>query len=289
MWRIPSRDLLVHSTADRSIALRAMEEMRRALDDLRRVFGAEPAYPLRVAVLRDEEQYDRLAFGDPDGRRPPTHAGRLHVIHSAYFAESWFEPVEGDREFLGMGVCYWDALAPNGDLYGVHAARLAVGLSYADAIDPSPKAVRAARKNGPPLDHYASYQTEKQLPAWLRWGAAVYAERYFRDSTVGADGDPWWPRTWSLDNLRQKGGLRPPAEVLAFPIDPDDREGSLKLLIECGLLVAFALDGACAPVTEAHAELRRALASGRIHANDVRDLEQALLAHEAELRAFAGP
>jgi hypothetical protein len=288
MWHIPAGQLLVHATADRAVALRAAAEMNRALADLRLVFGAEPAYLLPVAVLRDEEQYDRMAFGDPDGRRPPTHVGRLHVIHSAYFAESWFEPVEGDYEFRGMGACYWDAYAPNGDLFGVHAARLAVGLSYAEALDPSPKAVRAAEEDGPALDYYASYQSEKKLPAWLRYGGAVYAERYFRDTTVGPEGDPWWTRQWSLDNLRQRGGLRPLPEVFAFPIDPDDRDGSIKLLIECGLLAAFLVDGGAPAVSEEHANFKRALASGRLHPNGLEALEQVLVAHEAELRAFAG-
>jgi hypothetical protein len=288
MWHVPSRELLVHSTAGRAVALRAMAEMDRALDDLRRVFGAEPPWPLSVAVMRDEEQYDRLAFGDPDGRRSPTHVGRLHIIHSAYFAESWFERVEGEHEFNGKGVCYWDAFAPSGDRYGVHAARLAVGLSYVEALDPSPKAVRKARSDGPPPDHYASYMSEKVMPAWLRYGGAIYAERFYRDTTVGPDGDPWWTRAWSIDNLEQRGGLRPLAEVFAFPVDPDDRGESLRLFIECGLLVAFMVDGDCAPISEVHEKLKRTLAAGRLHPNTIRDLEEQLVAHEAELRVFAG-
>jgi hypothetical protein len=288
MWRIPSRELLVYSTADRDVALRAMQEMSRALEDLRRVFGAEPVLPISVAVMRDEEQYDRMAFGDPDGRRPPTHVARLQIIHSAYFAESWFRRVERRFEFQGMGVCYWDADAPSGDLYGVHAARLAVGLSYVEALDPSPKTVRKALSQGPPPNYYASYVAEKKLPAWLRYGGAVYAERYFRDTSVPADGDPWWARKWSIDNLRQRGGMRALSEILAFPIDPDKRDDSLKLLIECGLLVAFLVDGECAPVLEEHARFKQALALGRLHPNGIEALEQSLLDHEAEIRTFAG-
>src|SRR5262245_8895787 len=185
MWRIPSAEVLLHSTADREVSLRAMREMARALVDLRKVFGVEPALPLRVCMLRDEEQYDRFAFGDPDGRRQANHAGRLQVVHSAFFAESWFRRVARKWEFTGMGVCYWDTKVPNGDAYGVHAARLAAGLSYVDALDPSPDAVKKALVAGPGPDHYVAYQAEKRLPAWLRWGGAVYAERYFRDTTVG--------------------------------------------------------------------------------------------------------
>lgn len=287
-WRIPSRRLIVHSTASRAVALRAMSEMQRALSDLERVFGSAPAGPIPVAVLRDEEQYDRLAFGDPDGRRSPTHVARMHIIHRGFFAESWFEPVDGEHEYRGMGACYWDTFAPYGDRYGVHAARLAVGLSFVDALDPSPKAVAAARKNGPSAEHYAKFHAEKTLPDWLRWGGAVYAERYYEDTTVGPDGDRWWTRAWSLENLVQKGGLRPLPEIFAFPANPDARDDSLRLYIECGLLVAFMVDGGCAPVVEQHEKLKRTLERGSVHPRTLRDLEAALIAHEGELRAFAG-
>jgi hypothetical protein len=241
--------------------------------------------------MRDEEQYDRFAFGDPDGRRPAAHAGRLHVIHSAFFAESWFPLEDGKREFRGVGVCTWDPLVPYGDLYGVHSARLAIGLAYVDALDPSPKAVRQGLAKGPGGDFYAAYQAEKVLPAWLRYGGAVYAERYFHDDTVeeGAeDGDPWWARAWSLGNPQERGGLRPLADVFAFALDPDDRADGLKLYIESGLLVAFLVDGGCAPASEALAAFRAALAGGRVKPSHWRALEEALVAHERELRAFAG-
>jgi poly(3-hydroxybutyrate) depolymerase len=289
MWSIPSADVLLYSTANRDVALLAMQHMSRAVDDLRRVFGTEPVLPLRVAVLRDEEQYDRFAFGDPDGSRPATHAGRLHVIHSAFFAESWLRRVEGKPEFMGMGVCLWDADAPYGNLYGIHSARLAAGLSFVDALDPSPKAVRKALGAGaPPADAYDAYEAEKLLPAWLRYGGAVYAERYFRDSSVAPDADPWWARQWSLDNLKGRGGLRDLDDVFAFRIDPDDSEDGLKLLIEAGLVVAFVVDGACAPVAEAHAKFKRAMVAGKVHANDVAALQEAVAAQLDELRAFAG-
>ncbi len=287
-WCIPDAEVLLFSAADRAVSLRAIREMGRALDDLRKVFGAEPALPLSVALLRDEEQYDRFAFGDPDGRRPATHAGRLHVIHSAFLAESGFPRAEGELSFQGMGVCYWDSQVPNGDLYGVHSARLAAGLSYVDALDPSPKAVRKALADGPGVEYYAAYHAEKLLPAWLRWGGPVYAERFFHDVSVGADGDPWWARRWSLDNLASRGGLRPSPEILAFKLDPENREDGLKLLIEAGLVVAFVVDGDCAPVKEAHAALKKGLVSGRPHANHGKALTEAVLAHRAELRAFAG-
>ena len=285
MWRIPGAEVLLLSTADREVALRAQQVMGRALADLRRVFGAEPVLPLRVALLRDEEQYDRFAFGDPDGRRPPSHAGRLHAVHSAFFAESWFPKLEGRREFMGLGVCIWDSQVPNGDLYGLHAARLAVGLSYVDALDPSPNAVKKALADGPGSGFYAAYEAEKALPAWLRFGGAVYAERYFEDTEVE---DRWWARKWSLENLQKRGGMRALSEVLDFRLDPDDRDDALKRLLEAGLVVAFVVDGECAPLDEAHAAFKESLASGKVDPRRVSALTEALVGHERELRAFAG-
>lgn len=286
MWHVPSREVLVHSCADRAVVLRAQEHMARALEDLRKVFGAEPPLPLEVTLLRDEEQYDLFAFGDPEGRRPATDARRLHVVHSAFFAESWFQRQKGKLEYRGMGVCLWDPLAPNGDLFGIHAARLALGLSYVEALDPSPKAVRKAASSGPGADFVAAWEAEKLLPAWLRWGGAVYAERFFHDPTVGTEGDPWWARKWSRDSLAQRGGLRALAEVLACRIDPEDRDDGLRRLLEVGHVVSFVVDGDCAPVRAAHEELARLLAAGRLQRSQVDALTQALLDNEAALRAW---
>lgn len=288
MWLIPSREVLLHSSADRAVALRALEHMGRAIEDLHAVFGAEPALPLEVCLLRDEEQYDRFAFGDPDGRRVATETAHMHLVESAYFAESWFARERAKSVFRGMGVTYWDSLAPNGDAYGVHAARLAVGLSYVEALDPSPKAVKKALGAGPREDYHASYEAEKLLPAWLRWGGAVYAQRFFQDASVAPDGDAWWARTWSLDNLEQRGGMRPLAEVLAFRVNPDERDAALELLLEAGVVVSFVVDGACAPVVAAHAELKRALAAGSARKTQVEALTAALVANEAALQAYVG-
>jgi hypothetical protein len=288
MWVIPGPQVVLHTTVDREVALRAQQEMERACDDMRRVFGAEPRMPIHVTLLRDEEQYDRFAFGDPDGRRRGTHAARFHAVHTAFFAESWLQRVDGELAFRGMGVGYWDAEIPNGSLYGVHSARLAAGLSYVDTLDPSPKAVRRAISKGTGGDYVDAYEAEKRLPAWLRYGGAVYAERYFKDAYVATDGDPWWARAWSLDNLKARGGLRPLPEVFAFHLDPDDRDDGLKLLIEAGLLVSFAVDGECEPVSAALTELQRALAAGRFRPSLVTALSEAIRANEAKLRAFGG-
>lgn len=287
MWTIPTAEILLHTTAEREVAHRAIEQMGRAIGDLRKVFGSEPALPLEVAMLSYEEQYDRFAFGATDGRRAATHAGRMHVIHSAYFAESWFPVARRKRHFKGMGVCYWNANAPYGDAYGLHSARLALGLSYVEALDPSPKAVRRAELKGLGETYYTDYQAEKQLPGWLRYGGAVYAERFFEDDSVAEGGDPWWARKWSLENLAGRGGLRELDSVLEFKLNPEDPDDGLKLLIEAGLLVAFIVDGNCEPVNLAHAELKAALRAGRVNPKLIEGLEEALRASQKQLKAFA--
>ncbi len=288
MWRIPTHEIELHTSCDREVGLRAIEHMGRALDDLRRVFGVEPLLPLSVALLREEEQYDRFAFGDVDGRRRATHGGRLYTIHYGFLAESWFPPSDGKRATHGIGVGYWDAYVPNGDSYGVHSARLAVGLSFVEALDPSPKAVKAALAGGPKADYYAAYLAEKQFPAWLRYGGAVYAERYFKDTSVGEGGDPWWARKWSVENIARMGGLDPLEQVFAFQLDADKRDASRKLLNEAGLIVAFLVDSECAPVRAAHDDFKRALLAGRLTPKVISAMVDAVTAHQAELKAFAG-
>ena len=111
------------------------------------------------------------------------------------------------------------------------------------------------------------------------------AERYFEDATVE---DRWWARKWSLENLKSRGGMRELSAVLACRLDPDDRDDALKLLLEAGLCVAFIVDGECAPLAEAHAAFKESLASGQVNPKFVTALTEALVAHERELRAFAG-
>ena len=287
MWVVPGPEIVLHTTVPRRVTEAARPHAQRALDALRRVFGVEPALPLDVTLLADEEQYDRFAFGSPDGARPPRHVARLHTVHTAFLAESWFETERGKPVYRGMGVGYWDTHAPSGDGYGLHSVRLATGFSYVEAIDPSPKAVRKVARREPGPEYLAAWREEKRLPEWLRLGGAVYAERYFADELVGEGGDRWWARRWSLENLAARGGLGPLDEALACALDPEDRDASLKRMLEAGLLVAFAVDGGCAPVEAAHAELRRALAAGASPTQPAAALEEALRAHEAELRTFA--
>jgi hypothetical protein len=133
-------------------------------------------------------------------------------------------------------------------MWGVHAVRHAIGQSFADAVDRSTKAIERAKKTGK-FDARAFYD-EKKIPTWFRYGAAGYVERYFKDTTTGIGGNPWWTRKWSIENLLSKGGLRPLKQL--FEIGPDGIKpgDGAKLINELGLVVAFVMDGNCAPVTE---------------------------------------
>ncbi|QDV06092.1 hypothetical protein Poly30_15960 [Planctomycetes bacterium Poly30] len=295
-WVIPTAFAKIHATTDRSTAIAALVNMARTIPDLERALGLIPPLPLDVILTRTEEQADRLAFGDPDGRRAPLHGAGRHVIYGAYFAERRFER-DGPRfVYDGAGVGIWNAEVLHGDAFGVHSSRLAYALSWVDAIDPSPNASRSARKDGPGPDFLSEREAEKRLPAWLTWGAAVYAERFYRDTSIDLkvtpDADPWWTRAWSVSNLIEAGGLGEMAEVFEVDMDPAEAKKARLQLLRAGALVAFILDGDCAPVRKAHAALKAALIEagldGPIDQELVVALEGAIRAHEAELRAFLG-
>ncbi len=295
-WVIPTAFATIHATTDRSTAIAALVNMARTIPDLERALGVVPSLPLDVVLARTEEQADRLAFGAPDGRHAPLHGAGRHVIYGAYFAERRFQRDRSKFVYDGAGVGIWNAEVLHGDAFGVHSSRLAFALSWVDAIDPSPAASKAARKDGPGADFLTEREAEKRLPAWLTWGAAVYAERFYRDTSIDLvatpDADPWWTRTWSVSNLVDAGGLGDMAEVFEVAMDPADAKKARLQLLRAGSLVAFVLDGDCGPVREAHAALKGALIeaglTGPLDPELVAALEDAIRAHEAELRAFIG-
>ena len=79
-------------------------------------------------------------------------------------------------------------------------------------------------------------------------------------------------------------------EVFDVDMNPDEAKKARLQLLRAGALVAFVLDGECGPVREAHAALKAALVEAgvdkAIDPKLVDDLEEAIRAHEAELRAF---
>ncbi len=291
-WRIPYERFHLYTTCERDVAnLKVKRELENAYDELVRAYGTKPATPIVVIVLRDAKQYAAFANGDEDTQRFTTDAHGLSSIHHAYFADQAYEPTETER-VLGVGVGYWDASSDQGNKWGVHSVRHALGLSFAEALDPSTKTIEKNRKTSMKQDAFwDAFYAEKRIPEWVRYGAAAYAERYYRDNAVGIGGDPLWARKWSISNIQTRGGLRQLKQILDFHLTVEGGPDSEKLINESGLVMAFVLDGGNASVTEKFKKLQEALNSGKekkVVVEAQKALEADLLKHEADLKKFAG-
>lgn len=287
-WRIPGEHFTLFTTCNRDVAVQKVQKnLEFAWDDLVRIYGKEPSSPLTVLIFRDQAQYETYAAGDQDMGAPPTESHGISSVHYAYFADLG---VDTESENLSpMGVSYWDASTVSGNRFGVHSVRHALGHSFADAIDPSPKALEKARETTE-MDPKA-FWAEKKLPGWIRWGAAAYAERYFIDTLVAVGGNSRWAKEWSVSNIVGRGGLRPISEIFDCDVTNEGGTDSQKLINEIGLIMAFILDGDCAPVKAKFTTLQEAIRDGK----DARTITLASNAvqaevekHETELRKFAG-
>jgi len=290
-WEIPTEHWLLRTTCKRATARTAIEEMDLARRDLVRLFGLEPSGRVPVVLLRSTDQYSIFANGDSES--PARENLGWSSIHGAFFAETWKDWT--NNEYLGTGVAYWDDSTPDGAKFGRLFARHAAGLSFVEAMDPSPKAtakfVKSSKGRFDPKDFYG----EKRIELWLRYGAAAYVERYFVDATVAAGGKPYWAREWSVSNLLRRGGLEPLSSFFEMPLSASDAQSSAlsnKLINQAGLLVSFVLDGGCEPVSAAHGELKQCLgdeAAGQgALAEAFEKFRTAIREHEADLKKFAG-
>ena len=274
-WAIPSDHLVVYTTCDRAVAMTGMRHMELAYRDLVRIYGQSPAAPLNVAVVRSVQQYNQFAQGDPLG---------YSSIYGSYFPVDWID--QDERVFYAGGVAVWNASTPEDDRWGSLHSRFAVGLSFAQAIDPSPEALSAlGRSSSAELDIQDFYE-EKQLPPWFTLGSSMYVSRFFID--IGSNAN--WAREWSTGSVASRGGLLPLREVFQLPIGVGDGEGESveRRLLQSGLLMAFLLDGESAEVREAHAKLKDALRRDRKVDDAVEELQDVLMEHEDAFRAFAG-
>jgi hypothetical protein len=217
--------------------------------------------------------------------RPAADGRRLVEALSSTFMESWL--TEGGKGWLGAGASFWNATREHGDSFGVHDARMAFGLSFADGVDPSTEAIETLSKKGYRADFVEAFYGEKVIPAWFSWGAACYGARYYEDNSVARGGDQWWVRKWSVDNLKRQGGLSFLRPVFDLELDPQNvRTGTL--INGAGLIMSFIIDGGCAEVIEAHAELKQALRAGKVTQKLFDSLRKAVEEHEEDLRTFAG-
>ncbi|MFT5155292.1 MAG: hypothetical protein ACI841_005303, partial [Planctomycetota bacterium] len=287
-WAIPTPEVMLFATTTRETAVKALDEMERGIRDLKRIFGRTPAFPLQVALLRNQEQYDRFALGDPNYDHEPTHQGRMFSINRAFLAESWFADTEMGLTHRAAGVGYWDTSVENGDAFGVHTARLAVAHSFLDAIDPSPKILAKVSGKGPGSNFREDYLSEKTLPEWLAFGIASYVERWYRDTNIQSGGDPFWVRKWSAETIKAGGGLRSVSQIIMFPFSANDPADSKQLMTEAGLLVAYMLDAEGEPLKKEFDAFRDAFNAGDLNPKVIKAMEKALEKHEEQITAFAG-
>jgi hypothetical protein len=280
-WKIPSYDgrFQIYTTADRSVALKALEEAASIVPDFVRVLGRVPIDPVVFALLRSTSQYGTFASGNPSFGVQPTELRGLSSVHGAYFGEVWFDTESGNH--MGAGVAYWDASSDAGNSFGRLLARHAAALSLVEALDPSPRAIVRMKKDG--KFDLGSFLSEKKLPDWLRYGTASYCERYYLNKDGG---DQAAMRKWSVSNIR--GGCDALSTIFKMNLTVDNPDQSAKLLNESGLVVSYMLDGDNAEVKAKHAAFKAAFKKGDPIESELRALEGALQDAETELRAFAG-
>lgn len=286
-WVVPGERFVALSTCDRRSAYKVAWWADNTYSDLVRIFGMHPSSKPRLLCVNSIPQYNAAAGGDPSTGRQPNEGSGWSSVHYAYFADAWFDPNTSPPSFNGMGVCYW---ATDDDLegFGQHAVRHAAAHSFMEAIDPSWDFVSRAVTGGGGQGGTGGFWTEKKIPLWLRYGAASYVERYFKDPSVDeATEDPWWARDWAFENLRTQDGPRPFEEIFAFGLDPNDPVNSSKLISEAGLLVSFIVDGKCGPVIEAHQAFKSALKSGENLDEAIENLQKSIVRNERTFKMYA--
>ena len=282
-WVIPSERFVLYTTCPRAVAEKALAQCESAYRELLRAYGSTPAQAVPVVVLNSRDQYGLFARGEA-GNPVPEALGRSSV-HGAFMGEALGSFVSAGSSM--PGVAYWDESSDTEKRFGPMYVRHAAGQSFAEALDPSTKAVAKLLKGETGNAYGESFWSEKQIPAWFRYGAAAYAERYLINSTVAAGGNPNETREWSVTNITNKGGLDPFDRIFKLEIGVDN-SNSGKLINQAGLMVAFALDGKCADVTTKLGAFKDALKHNKDISKAAQALADEIKKNEAKLRAFAG-
>ena len=283
-WKIPTKRATVWSTNDRATAMKAAAEAEKAYFDMRKVFGFGGEDKPAFMVVRSQAEYLRFMDGDEDYDLPQLDPMAMSAFNRSAFADLWFDLDE--KVYLGMGVTFWDADSETGDLYGLHDARFAYGLSFVESIDPCVEGLDDVYGEGEVTPAFAAVRLRAhKFPRWFRWGAACYASRWFKDIEVKRGGDPYWARKWSAQNLNAQGGLLDLDEVFDFEASGQNEKTS-RLINQAGLMVAYLVDGGDSELTKLHSQLQEAMEKRQDTSNIFDDIRKALSDREEQLRAF---
>ncbi|QDV10099.1 hypothetical protein Poly30_56610 [Planctomycetes bacterium Poly30] len=289
-WKIPTKRAVIWATTTRETAMKAAAQAEQAWFDMQKVFGYGGDVPVPFTVVRDQAQYLRFMDGDEDFDLPQIDPFGVSGHSRAALADLYFDLEEG--KYHGMGVTYWDADDSNGDNYGIHDARFAYGLSFVESLDPSfnaaADAIEHAGDKGVDRGRFleARYQ-EHRIPRWLRWGAANYASRWFKDQQVKKGGNPRWAIEWSASNLRSQGGLADLDDVFEFD-GRLENDQTATLILSAGLLVAYMVDGGNPELSKLLKEFQQQLQKGEDVQNILEQIRKKLADSEEEIRAYAG-
>ena len=282
-WKIPQGDFVAYSTCSRKTTLLALQSMDSTRSDLERLFGKPLPKPATVILLRSRVQYNAFAATTPEEFGVPPESRGYSAFHYAFPCDQWIDTESGD-DYPGAACAYWDESTEAGNGWGPYATRFAAALAFVEAIDQSPKAIASYRTD---LAHFPSdaFWSEKQIPLWLRFGAASYAERFFIEQGVE---NPQWARDWSIAELAASGGLDDLSTILACALDRKQFERSRRLTLQAGLLVSFLLDGNNPALDAKHRAFKQALQSGQGVPLAVQDLESEIQTQAPALSRFAG-
>ena len=294
-WEIPTDYYVLRTTCARKHTKDIIQKIDETYRDLMRFFGVGPVGKPTVVVLSSIDQYNVLAAGDDFLGIQGTELLGWSSANPIFFADFWFTE---EGQFDGSGVTYWNADYKNDVLRANHWVRHAAAQSFIDAIDRSRETFEDLKSGNMSGERYASdFWREKALPNWVRWGAAAYVERYYVDRFSD---DKFWPRTWSVSNILNKGGMDPVGTIVEFEISLESEElatQSTKLFNEAGLLVAAILDAKNAELMKAHGAFKQAFKkyvqsrskeTKRDVEKAVRALGEALRNAEGDIKTFAG-
>ncbi len=284
-WKYQGKHFIAYSTCDVDSSVYVAWWADKTYDDLVRIYGVEPDEKPIFACLNKLTQYNAFAAGDQAAGLPPMETGGFSSFHFAFFGDVWFDVSNPQApEYIGGGVAYLDIDDAAMQPWGQFSVRHAAGLSFAENIDRSWNTVSQFLSNQGGGQSPDALWEEKVIPRWMIYGAASYVERFMVNDNPE---DPWGWRNWSLDMLNEER-YNDLADIFAFTLDINDLAGSERLIKESGAVVAFIVDGKCAPVTAAHAEFTAAMKKGEGAREAAAKIQEAVIANQEAFVAFTG-